>query len=90
MHEAARHVVGASLEAARLVWEGEVSHAANIAGGLHHAMPGRASGFCVYNDVGGGDPVAARPGRRSGSRTSTSTCTTATASSRCSGTTPGC
>ena len=51
MHEAARHVVGASLEAARMVWEGEVSHAANIAGGLHHAMPGRASGFCVYNDV---------------------------------------
>ena len=27
------------------------SHAANIAGGLHHAMPDRASGFCVYNDV---------------------------------------
>jgi acetoin utilization protein AcuC len=51
MHEAARHVVGASLEAARLVWTGEVAHAANIAGGLHHAMPGRASGFCVYNDV---------------------------------------
>ena len=51
MHEAARHVVGASMEAARQVWEGEVDHAANIAGGLHHAMPGRASGFCVYNDV---------------------------------------
>jgi acetoin utilization protein AcuC len=51
MHEAARHVVGASMEAARRVWEGEVDHAANIAGGLHHAMPGRASGFCVYNDV---------------------------------------
>ena len=51
MHEAARHVVGASLEAARLVWQGEAIHAANIAGGLHHAMPDRASGFCVYNDV---------------------------------------
>jgi acetoin utilization protein AcuC len=25
-------------------------HAANISGGLHHAMPGMASGFCVYND----------------------------------------
>ena len=23
----------------------------NFAGGLHHAMPDRASGFCVYNDV---------------------------------------
>jgi acetoin utilization protein AcuC len=22
----------------------------NLAGGLHHAMPGRAAGFCVYND----------------------------------------
>jgi acetoin utilization protein AcuC len=51
MHEAARHVVGASIEAARLVWTGQVQHAANIAGGLHHAMPDRASGFCVYNDV---------------------------------------
>ena len=51
MHEAARHVVGASIEAARQVWTGQVDHAANIAGGLHHAMPDRASGFCVYNDV---------------------------------------
>jgi acetoin utilization protein AcuC len=25
-------------------------HAVNISGGLHHAMPGNASGFCVYND----------------------------------------
>jgi acetoin utilization protein AcuC len=51
MHEAARHVVGASVEAARRVWQGEAIHAANIAGGLHHAMPDHASGFCVYNDV---------------------------------------
>lgn len=51
MHAAARHVVGASVEAARRVWTGESVHAANIAGGLHHAMPATASGFCVYNDV---------------------------------------
>ena len=51
MHQAARHVVGASIEAARRVWQGEALHAANVAGGLHHAMPDRASGFCVYNDV---------------------------------------
>lgn len=51
MHEAGRHVVGASLEAARQVWHGDVDHAVNIAGGLHHAMPERVSGFCVYNDV---------------------------------------
>jgi acetoin utilization protein AcuC len=51
MHQAAAHVVGASVEAARRVWSGETLHAANISGGLHHAMPGKASGFCVYNDV---------------------------------------
>ena len=51
MHEATRHVVGASLEAARQVWTGQVDHAVNVAGGLHHAMPDRVSGFCVYNDV---------------------------------------
>ena len=51
MHQAAAHVVGASVEAARQVWTGSTLHAANIAGGLHHAMPGKSSGFCVYNDV---------------------------------------
>jgi acetoin utilization protein AcuC len=51
MHKASAHVVGASVEAARQVWTGEALHAANIAGGLHHAMPDHASGFCVYNDV---------------------------------------
>ena len=51
MHQAAAHVVGATVEAARRVWTREVEHAASIGGGLHHAMPGRASGFCVYNDV---------------------------------------
>jgi acetoin utilization protein AcuC len=51
MHEASAHVVGATVEAARRVWTGDVLHAANISGGLHHAMPDRASGFCVYNDV---------------------------------------
>jgi acetoin utilization protein AcuC len=51
MHEASAHIVGATVEAARRVWTGEVGHAANISGGLHHAMPDKASGFCVYNDV---------------------------------------
>ena len=27
-----------------------MSHGASIAGGLHHAMRGSASGFCAYND----------------------------------------
>jgi acetoin utilization protein AcuC len=51
MHAAASHVVGATVEACRQVWTGEALHSANIAGGLHHAMPDRASGFCIYNDV---------------------------------------
>jgi acetoin utilization protein AcuC len=51
MHGAAAHIVGATVEAARQVWTGEVLHSANITGGLHHAMPGRSSGFCIYNDV---------------------------------------
>lgn len=51
MHEAARHVVGATQEAVRLVWSGESQHAVNVSGGLHHAMADRSSGFCIYNDV---------------------------------------
>ncbi|MFL6090566.1 MAG: acetoin utilization protein AcuC [Aeromicrobium sp.] len=50
MHDASALVAGATVEAARRVWTGETKRAANIAGGLHHAMPNRASGFCVYND----------------------------------------
>ncbi len=50
MHEAGAAVVGASLSAAEAVLDGRVSHAFNAAGGLHHAMPSRASGFCVYDD----------------------------------------
>lgn len=42
---------GASLQAAELVAEGKADVAFNISGGLHHAMPGRASGFCYINDA---------------------------------------
>lgn len=44
-------VAGASLLAMRLVESGEVRRAFNISGGLHHAGPGRASGFCYINDA---------------------------------------
>jgi acetoin utilization protein AcuC len=50
MHEASAHVAGATIVAAETVWRGEALRGVNIAGGLHHAMPARASGFCVYND----------------------------------------
>jgi acetoin utilization protein AcuC len=50
MHEASALVTGATLAAARAVWSGACGHGASISGGLHHAMRGSASGFCVYND----------------------------------------
>lgn len=50
MHEASALVAGASVAAARAVLEGDTDHGVNISGGLHHAMPAMASGFCVYND----------------------------------------
>jgi len=50
MHEAAALVCGASIAAASAVWRGDAEHAFNASGGLHHAMPQRASGFCVYDD----------------------------------------
>jgi acetoin utilization protein AcuC len=50
MHESAARVCGASLAAAEAVWTGRAAHGINVAGGLHHAMPDHASGFCVYND----------------------------------------
>ncbi|MGI9198072.1 MAG: acetoin utilization protein AcuC [Candidatus Nanopelagicales bacterium] len=52
MHAASSLVAGATMAAARAVHSGSAQHAINIAGGLHHAMPGSASGFCIYNDIG--------------------------------------
>jgi acetoin utilization protein AcuC len=51
MHQASALVVGGSLCAARQIAGGSVRRAVAISGGLHHAMAGHASGFCVYNDV---------------------------------------
>jgi acetoin utilization protein AcuC len=41
---------GASIQAAEIIAGGKARAAFNIAGGLHHAMPSRASGFCYLND----------------------------------------
>ncbi len=51
MHEAAATIAGGTLAAARAVMAGEVAHAFNPGGGLHHAHRHRASGFCIYNDL---------------------------------------
>jgi acetoin utilization protein AcuC len=50
MYEASALIAGGSVLAAERVWSGQSQHAVNIAGGLHHAMRARASGFCVFND----------------------------------------
>jgi acetoin utilization protein AcuC len=50
MHEASATVAGGSLRAIEAILVGEVEHAFHPGGGLHHAMPRRASGFCVYDD----------------------------------------
>jgi acetoin utilization protein AcuC len=50
MHTASALVAGATVRAAKAVHDGGYRHAVSISGGLHHAMPGRASGFCVYDD----------------------------------------
>jgi len=50
MHEASAAVAGGSLRAMEAILRGEVVHAFHPGGGLHHAMPARASGFCVYDD----------------------------------------
>ncbi len=51
MHEVTSLIAGATLGAATAVWRGDVAHAFSPAGGLHHAMPDAAAGFCVYNDI---------------------------------------
>lgn len=51
MYEASALACGGSIAAAELVASGEVDRAFAFAGGLHHAMPDRASGFCYLNDA---------------------------------------
>ncbi|WP_424765898.1 acetoin utilization protein AcuC [Paenibacillus sp. sgz302251] len=51
IHHAAWTIVKGSVAAADAVMTGRVAHAYHLAGGLHHAFPDHASGFCVYNDA---------------------------------------
>ena len=48
MFERARTSCGGSILAAQLALQGRVGF--NPAGGTHHGMPGRAHGFCYFND----------------------------------------
>ncbi len=51
MYETEALKAGSALTAARLIVEGEAIVAFSFAGGLHHARPAQASGFCVFNDA---------------------------------------
>ena len=51
MHEVAALSAAGTLEAVQAVHSGRYRHAVNFTGGLHHAMPNAASGFCIYNDA---------------------------------------
>lgn len=50
IYESALAYTGATVRAATQICNG-AERAFNLSGGLHHAMAGRAGGFCVFNDV---------------------------------------
>ncbi|CAN5779180.1 acetoin utilization protein AcuC [soil metagenome] len=64
MHEFSAFVAGGSIEAVERILDGAAEHAFNPGGGLHHALTGRASGFCIYNDVALGVARARDAGHR--------------------------
>src|SRR5690606_3426174 len=51
MHEASARIVEGTRLVCEKVWRGAALHGVNFCGGLHHAMPDRAAGFCIYNDI---------------------------------------
>ncbi|WP_395091125.1 acetoin utilization protein AcuC [Armatimonas sp.] len=51
MWDASRLYAGGSVDAAKCTLSGEFGIAFNVAGGLHHAHPWKAYGFCVFNDL---------------------------------------
>ena len=64
MHDASAAVAGGSIAAMDRILSDDVEHAFHPGGGLHHAMAGRASGFCIYNDVALGVARARDAGHR--------------------------
>lgn len=51
MHDVSALIAAGTRQACEAVFTGRVQHAVNFTGGLHHAMPDGASGFCIYNDA---------------------------------------
>jgi acetoin utilization protein AcuC len=52
IYESALTVVGSVLDALERILAGELRRAFVPIAGLHHARPGAAAGFCVFNDCG--------------------------------------
>ncbi|MEO7060330.1 MAG: acetoin utilization protein AcuC [Lapillicoccus sp.] len=51
MHIASARIAAGTKDICQAVWTGRAEHGVNFCGGMHHAMPAAASGFCIYNDV---------------------------------------
>ncbi len=51
MHDVSALIAAGTVSLCEALWAGDIDHGVNFCGGLHHAMPDMASGFCVYNDV---------------------------------------
>ncbi|MFN8631633.1 MAG: acetoin utilization protein AcuC, partial [Chloroflexota bacterium] len=64
MYDAGASIVGGTVQAMDEILAGRRTHAFHPGGGLHHAFPSRATGFCVFNDVA----IAIRRAREAGHR----------------------
>ena len=51
MYETERTKVGSAMKGAKMLLQGECNVAFSYSGGMHHAGPDYASGFCVFNDA---------------------------------------
>lgn len=52
IHDVSARIAEGTRHVTEAVWRGEAKHGVNFTGGLHHAMPHTAAGFCIYNDAG--------------------------------------
>ena len=64
MYEASALACGGTLAGADLIISGKADVVFNPSGGLHHAGPEKASGFCYINDVALACTVLAQAGKR--------------------------
>lgn len=64
MYDYSAWACGATLTGVNLILSGQADVAFNPSGGLHHAMPERAAGFCYMNDVALACIVLAEAGKR--------------------------